>query len=55
VLGATRYDGSESGSQTVTSTSSILHSQYDDENLTNDIAVVRLPSAISSTSEFLTF
>ena len=52
VLGANRYDGSESGSQTVVSTTTIVHSQYDPNTVNNDISVVQLPSAISFTSEY---
>nr|AGM32844.1 trypsin-like serine protease [Coptotermes formosanus] len=48
VLGANRYDGSESGSLVVTSTTTILHPDYDG-NLNNDIALIQLPSAISFT------
>jgi hypothetical protein len=50
-LGANRIDTTESGSVVVTSRSSIVHSQYDSNTINNDIAVVRLPSAVSLTSK----
>jgi hypothetical protein len=52
VLGATRYDGSESGSQIVASTYSIVHSGYNVNFVDNDIAVVRLPVTIGFTGEY---
>jgi hypothetical protein len=55
VLGANRYDGSESGSLITQSTSSIVHSQYNPSTINNDIAVVRLPSPVSYTSEYCHF
>jgi len=47
VLGANRYDGSESGSLIASSTFSIQHPQYDQNN---DIGVVRLDSPVNFTN-----
>ena len=52
VLGANRYDASESGSQMVASTYSIVHSAYNPNTIDNDIAVIRLPFTVGFTSEY---
>ena len=51
-LGATRSDAPESGSLTVITATTIVHSQYDPITINNDIAVVRLPSAVTFNSEY---
>jgi secreted trypsin-like serine protease len=52
ILGASRYDGLDFESLTVTSGISIVHEQYEGDTFKNDIAVVQLPSAVSFTSEY---
>ncbi|XP_067007159.1 brachyurin [Anabrus simplex] len=46
-LGAQSLSASESGRVTVTTTSKIVHSGYSSSTLNNDIALVRLPSAVA--------
>ena len=52
VLGANRYDGTEVGSETVTTRTSIVHSGCNSNKFENNKAVVQLSSAISFTSEY---
>ena len=46
---------SETGRVTVQSTSKIVHSSYNSQTLANDIALVRLPSAVSLSSKYDVF
>ncbi|KAJ9580604.1 hypothetical protein L9F63_024219 [Diploptera punctata] len=49
-LGAQALSASESGRVIVTSTSKIVHASYNPSTIANDIALIRLPSAVSLTS-----
>jgi len=51
VLGATRYDGSESGAVTVTSTTSTRHPDYDENTINHDLLLIRLSPPVNYTSE----
>ena len=51
VLCANRYDGTEVGSETVTTRTSIVHSGCNSSKFENSIAVLQLSYAISFTSE----
>jgi len=51
VLGATRYDESESGIISVESTTSIAHSDWDVSQVNNDIRLIKLPNPVDFTSE----
>ncbi|XP_023726958.1 brachyurin-like, partial [Cryptotermes secundus] len=52
-LGATRLDIDEAGSQVLTSRTSIVHENYNSNTINNDIAVIQLPTAVTTTSECL--
>jgi hypothetical protein len=52
-LGANRLDSDEAGSQILTSRSSTVHSGYNSDTINNDIAVIQLPTAVTTTSECL--
>jgi hypothetical protein len=52
LLGANRIDTPETGSAIATSGTSIVHPQYDESTINNDIALIQLPSEISFTSEY---
>jgi len=50
VLGATRYDGSETGAVTVSSTTSTQHPGYDESILNNDLLIIRLSPPVENTT-----
>jgi hypothetical protein len=52
VLGANRYDASEIGSLVLATTYSIVHSGYNTSTVDNDIALVRLPTPVTFSSEY---
>lgn len=55
-FGGITLSSSENGRQTVTSTISIAHPDFDPVLLNNDIALINLPSAISYTGiKYLSF
>lgn len=47
IVGAHDYTNPEEGSETITSTEAILHEGFISTTLTNDIALIKLPKAIT--------
>jgi secreted trypsin-like serine protease len=50
-LGANQVNNPESGSVVVTSRNSIVHESYNENTINNNIAVIRLTSAVSLSSK----
>lgn len=48
-LGGITLAASEEGRRTVTTTTAIVHPNYNENNLNNDIALIRLPEPVSFT------